>query len=76
MPIDDDEDEFFGFSEGDVVRLRGDRADLPPWTVTRLGLVGEDETPVATIMRSKEGGGVERELLHAAALVLWEPSVS
>ena len=69
---EDTEDDFLGFEEGDVVRLRGDSADLPPWTITRLNISGPEDTPVVTLMRSKRDGGYDREMVHVASIVLWE----
>jgi len=57
---------------GDTVRLNGAHPEARPWTITRLGIVGEQRDPVATIVRDCSGGNVAREVVHVNALTHWD----
>lgn len=55
---------------GDVVRLAGSLPGAAPWTVIRIGTVGEpgDRAKVATVLRDHAMSGVEKQLVNVHAL--------
>ena len=55
---------------GDRVHLTGALPGQPPWTVIRIGVVGDrdDRATIATLLRDRLDGGAERQLVNVGAL--------